>query len=546
MFEGFFTIHNPHLIIGIFSSLLNSVMLVLVAQKFFQVLQLSGYKIRGYMNWLKDTKAKYISRVTMLAFLSAFCVLVTNLLFDGYNQAGYLSYIGLVFYTYFTIVFAINAKKSQTKTPLVQTRRMSRLTTLLFIITFAVSLLLVCIATTYIKFLGGGILVLTPLLVPLLVPLVHFILGPIEGLIRLNYIHKAKKKLTNFPNLKRIAITGSYGKTSTKYILNRMLATKYDVCMTPHSFNTPMGLTKVVLKYLKPHHEVLISEMGAKQEGDIDWLCKLIQPKYGIITSIGSQHLETFGSVENIAKTKAELLRSLPSDGIAVVNTESEAGRKMYDDCKTAKKFAVEPGKGLHAENVVLKQTGSEFDLVLDDKSVHCTTKLLGRHNITNICLAGTMALELGVSLEEIAQSLADMKPVTHRLEVSTNGNVTILDDAFSANEEGAKSSLECLGLYENETKICITPGIVEMGEREKEANRLLGKLAGDTCDLVIVVNKVNEEALREGLAESKIPAENVLFAESLNLAKALLSTKIEPNKKYAVLFLNDLPDNYV
>ena len=548
MFEEFFRLENLHLIIGIFASIVSAVLVVLVAQKFFQVLQLSGYKARGYFAWIKDTKGKYVSRATMLACLSLFCVLVTNTLFDGYNKDGYLSYIGLVFYVYFTIIFVINANKSQVKTPLVQTRRMSRLTTVLFVIAFALSLLLLCVSTTYIDFLGGGIIVLMPLLVPILVPVVHFLTAPIENLIRLRYVQKARKKLENYPNLIRIAITGSFGKTSTKFILNRMLAKKYDVCMTPHSFNTPMGLTKVVLNYLKPNHEVLISEMGAKQIGDIDYLCKLIKPTYGIVTGIGSQHMETFGSAENIARTKAELLKNLPENGVAVVNTTSAAGEKMLEECKTSTKYAVRlDGEGLHAENVILSKNGSEFDLVTQDgEKAHCKTKLLGRHNLINITLAAQMALVLGVSLAEIAESLEEMAPIRHRLEVTHSGGVTILDDAFSANEEGAKSAVECLALYSEEVKICITPGIVELGAQEEAANKELGRILGAVCDKVIIVNKVNEAALRAGLEESALDPENVLFAESLDLAKAKLATILEKDKKYAVLFLNDLPDNYI
>ena len=522
--------------------------MVVISQKFFQVLQLSGYKIHGYNTWLKDTRAKYVSRVTMLTILSLFCVLVTNMLFDGYNKDGYLSYIGLVFYIYFTIIFVINANKSQAKTPLVQTRRMSRMISLLFIISFAISLILICVSTTYIKFLGGGVLVLLPILVPILVPIVHFIMAPFENIIRANYVRKAKKKLENYPNLIKIAITGSFGKTSTKYILNRMLAAKYDVCMTPHSYNTPMGLTKVVLNYLKPNHEVLITEMGAKQQGDIDYLCKFINPTYGIITGVGSQHLETFGSIEKIAETKAELIKNLPNDGIAVINTSTEWGQKIFDECNVEKKYAVSlHGKGLHVKNIMLSKSGSEFDLVTTDgESVHCKTKLLGRHNVANILLAGQMALELGVSLQEIAESLKEMNPISHRLEVMQRGLLTIIDDAFSANEEGAKYAVEYLALFGDDVKICVTPGIVELGERAEEVNVELGCLLGAICDKVIIVNNVNEEALRKGLLASGIDKNNVFFAEDLTIAKLQITLTLEPGKPHTVLFLNDLPDSYI
>ena len=145
---------------------------------------------------------------------------------------------------------------------------------------------------------------ITPFLIPLLVILVHIILTPIEELIKLSFMIKAKHKLKKFKRLIKIGITGSFGKTSTKYILNTLLSEKYKVCMSPNSFNTPMGLTKVVNQYLHEDDEVLIAEMGAKQRGEIAYLCDFIKPHHAILTSVGNQHLETFKTIETIKKTK--------------------------------------------------------------------------------------------------------------------------------------------------------------------------------------------------------------------------------------------------
>ncbi|MDD2445780.1 MAG: UDP-N-acetylmuramoyl-tripeptide--D-alanyl-D-alanine ligase [Clostridia bacterium] len=546
-FIEFLNIENIHFLIAIFISGINALLLVLVSKKFLQILQISGYKIRGYQVWLADTKAKYISRIAMLCFLSLACVLVTNALFDVYNKATSFAYFGLIFYAYFSIVFIINMVKLPQKTPLVQTRRMSRITTLLYIICFIISFLLIWLSTIYFPFLRVGIIVLTPILLPILVPLVHFLLVPLESMIRRNYVRRAKNKLAKRPDLIKIGITGSFGKTSVKHILNIMLSEKYNVCMSPHSFNTPMGLTKVVLNYLKSENDVLIAEMGARQVGDISFLCQLIEPHHGIITGVGTQHYLTFGSKENISKTKNELVLSLPQDAHIIFNGDSKGSQILYNACSLKNKYVVSLNKKseISAEDVNFSKNGIEFNLKYKDSSVKCKTCLLGRHNLSNILLSACLAIKLGVSLESIKKAINQLEPISHRLQPIYNGNITILDNAYSSNEEGAKISLEVLGLYENYTKICVTPGLVELGEEEAKVNISFGKQLAKVCDYVIIVNKVNAESLQKGLISSKFDEDNLFLVENLDEAKQKLKKIIGSKGKYVVLFENDLPDNY-
>lgn len=541
----FFNFENITFLMAILISVMNAVLVVLFARKCFQILQISGYKIKGYNIWLKDTKAKYISRLAMLAFLSLCCILVVNFLFDSYHENHLYSYLGLVFYVYFAIVFVVHANKVPQKTPLVQTRRMARLTTLLFLVASLISFALIWLSTVYIPFLRFGIVALTPLLTPILVPLIHFCLIPLEKLIRNNYIARAKKKFAKMEGLTVIGITGSYGKTSVKYILNKMLAYKFNVCITPHSFNTPMGITKVILKYLKKENEILIAEMGAKEVGDIKYLCDIVKPHHAIITGISSQHFETFGSIENIAKTKNELIQSLPENGIAVINCDNQQSTKLFNECGLKNKFAVnDKDSCVKLENIKITSEGSKFDLVYNKKSQPAKTILLGRHNLRNIQIAACLAVNLGVSLEDIAKALEEVEYIPHRLEPSVNGNVTILDDSYSANEEGVKSALEVLKTFEGK-KICVTPGLVELGEKEFEVNENYGKLLGETCDYVIIVNKINQQALQKGIESTKIKKENVFYVENLELAKSHIPEITKAQTKFVVLFANDLPDNY-
>lgn len=164
----------------------------------------------------------------------------------------------------------------------------------------------------------------TLILAPLFVLITNIINKPVELCVKNYYINDAKKIIASMPNLIVIGITGSYGKTSTKFFLEKILSSKYNVLMTPESYNTTMGVVKTIRESLKPTHEIFICEMGAKGIGHIKEICDIVKPKFGIITSIGPQHLESFKTIENIITAKFELCDALPNDGVIFLNGDNE------------------------------------------------------------------------------------------------------------------------------------------------------------------------------------------------------------------------------
>lgn len=546
---NFFNVSNPNLYIGIALALLNAVLLCFASCKFLQMIQLSGYKFNGYRTWLADTHANYFSRIAMLSFISYACMLVSAALFNSFlDKQSYFSYFGLIFYLYFSLIFIINIYHEPKKTPLKQTYRMDRLVACLYILSAGVTFLVYWLSEEFLPDFLPAIptIALTPLLIPILVPLAHFITWPFETLNNRRYIIRAKKKLQKYPTLIKIGITGSVGKTSNKFILNSLLSEKYDVCITPHSFNTPMGLTRVVLDYLKPNHDVLITEMGAKQVGDIKFLCDMIQPTYGILTSVGSQHLTTFGTLENIAKTKNELIKSLPKDkGVAIFNGDNEPSMPLYEKCE-CKKILVSTKDAacfVHAENVKATDKGTTFKLCIGDQSINCKTKLLGLHNLQNILMCCALAYELGLTLEQLKLGIAKIEPINHRLELKKENGLVILDDSFNSSVEGSKSALDVLKLFDSGKKIVITPGLVELGSYEHEANYNFGKQLAEVCDYVIIVNQVNKQQISDGLKDAGFDETKIIYA--LSLLDAKLKIKDLAEKGDVILFENDLPDNY-
>ena len=538
---------GAHFYVALALAIVNGLLMCMVGYKFLQILQLGGYKIGGYVEWLKDTKAKYVSRVAFLSLLSIAGVLVTNAVFDSYIEDSYLSYLGLIFYFYFAVIFIKNLFEAPKKIPLKQTNRMVRLTVCLFLIMAGVTFWLIAISTEYITFLRYGIITITPLILILAVPVAHYIMLPFEALNRYTYILRAKKTLKKMPELIKIGITGSYGKTSCKYILNAILSKKYSVCMSPHSFNTPMGITKVVLKYLKPYDEVLITEMGADNVNDINYLCGIVQPKMGILTAIGTQHLRTFKTVENIKKTKYELIENLEKvQGFAVFNGDNEGAKELYNKAGLDKQYTAinDTNANIYAKNIVLTDEGISFDIVTSEGEYPCNSRLLGEHNVSNILLCVSMALRLGVKMSDIVDAIAELKPVPHRLELRTKyKGFKVLDDSFNASPDGARSALKVLNLFEGK-KIVITPGLIELGATEYEENKKLGEEIAKVADVCIVVNKANRESLNEGLVTGGMKEENIKLIDSFAQGFITLKDMIEPNNT-CVLIENDLPDNY-
>ena len=537
----FFSATNLHLYIGIILSCVNGVLMCLLASKFLHVIQLSGYKIVGYSAYLKETKWSYVARLLVLCFMSVLCVLVTNSLLDGYGE--YYSYIGLIFYFYFCTVFIINVYRAPQKTPLKQTHRMQRLTFVVFLLMSAITFVLVFVFSEYVPFVRFGIVAITPIFLPVVVPLSHFICVPMEGMFRQVYKSRAKKKLASMPNLIKIGITGSFGKTTTKHILNVMLSTKYNVCMSPHSFNTPMGLTKVINNYLQPDHEVLIAEMGARQVGDIAYLCNLIHPKHAIITGVGNQHLATFGSLENIYKAKKELVDAI-QDGYICFNAQNAGSLKMYNECTKDKYLCgIDGDYFVSVKNIKTTNKGSTFDLEIDGEVESCTTKLLGKSNLEDIALASALAYKMGVSPLGIKNAISQLKPIPHRVELIEENGLTIIDDSFNSSVESSTNALDTLALFEGE-KIVVTPGLVELGDSEYSENVAFGEKIAKVANKVIIVNKTNKQALSTGLIKSGFDEKNILQVETLNDAKAKLKDILVGGE--VVLFENDLPDNYI
>ncbi len=369
---------------------------------------------------------------------------------------------------------------------------------------------------------------------------------PFENARNQKFVDDAARIIKEMPGLVRIGITGSYGKTSSKVILGRVLSEARHTLVTPDSYNTPMGITITVRNMLKPIHQVFVAEMGARQKGDIKELCDIVQPQIGILTAIGPQHLETFGNIETVADTKFELIDSLPADGLAVLNIDdpiiAERAKKLAVPQAT---YALDNKAAAYtARDIEFGPQGMSFVLVTPTQEQPMHTRLLGRHNVYNILAAAAVAGHLGIDMAVVARAVAQVPPVEHRLAAKNAGGFTIIDDAFNANPAGAHAAVEVLAAMPGGRKMIITPGMVELGSEQERLNREFAEFAAKKLDFVVIVGKRQSGPLLQGVQAAGLPANRYMVAANLNEAAAFMRGWVRPGDY--VLFENDLPDSYL
>ena len=379
----------------------------------------------------------------------------------------------------------------------------------------------------------------------------NILLRPVEKSINKKYYNEAASILKSMPHLKVVGITGSYGKTSTKHYLYHILNQEFETLMTPGSYNTPMGVIRTVREMMRPYTQVFIVEMGAKQPGDIKEICDLVHPTTGIITAVGEQHLETFGSVENVCRTKFELADALLDDGLIVVNDGFEVARNRVVKNVACQRYYAGNDKEIasnadyRVSEVVYRQSGTWFTVEgPDGYRGEYYTPLMGECNIANLLGAIAVARHLGVPEQKIAYALSTMPQVEHRLSTRlTPGGLTIIDDAFNSNPQGSSMALDVLALLEIPGKrIIITPGMIELGTRQYDANREFGEKIGECADVAIIVGQYNRDAILDGIG-NKIDKEKVICAPDFATAQQEMISIAERGD--AVLYENDLPDTF-
>jgi len=438
-------------------------------------------------------------------------------------------------------------RESQNKIPLKVTNRIKRLFFTIFVLYVGPSIALVRIT-------NNTTLAIILLVVSLMVAFIYYVIyfalvinTPIDKLEKYYYLNKAKNKLKKFNNLKVVGITGSYGKTSSKNVVNELLSSEFITRPSPLNYNTLNGLMITINNKLDKFDEIFIAEMGAYVCGEIEEICDLVKPEYGILTTIGEAHLETFKSKENIQKAKFELIENLNPNGLGILNCDDPY--QVNYDLKNPVKIVwigIENKEkaDFYAENIKIDNQGMTFDCVFNEERITLKTRLLGKHNIYNILAGVALAVNLQVPYDEIVSSVASLIPVEHRLELKKSGVFYQLDDAYNSNPSGAKSALEVLSLMDGD-KCVVTPGMVELGEKEEEENYNFGKNISEVADYVILIGKKRTQDIYKGLIDNNFDRDNIFILNNVVDAYKIVNSLTREERKMYALFENDLPDIY-
>lgn len=544
---------SAKLVLGfILIGLLNATLMVFISYKFFQTMQQSGYKGGTYLKWLKKRDNSYLSSLFMLSIMSVLGFILINMALS-FIDSPWVKYAGFTVYVFFLAVYFAKESKKKHKVKLVYTKRMIRLVITFVVLTVLLSMLMIFLVNfiaipfreNLLAEFRYAILCFSPIAVPYLILLAYEINEPLEKAFNKKHITKCKEKLNSYPKLKKIAITGSYGKTSLKEILASILNEKYSVLATPASYNTPLGIAKTV-KHLDETHQIFVCEMGARRHGDIKELCDIVKPDVSVITGITYQHIETFGTINNVIKTKSEIIGGA-FDGTFITSSDNKYTLDIFENAEVKKYLAginQKENSLVYVKDLIYKEDGAEFTLVIDKEEFKTTTKLLGSSSIHNIALAAAVAYCVGMSGGEIAAAIPRIKPINHRLElIKTPNGVNVLDDGYNSNPEGLKCAIEALSRFSGR-KFVVTPGLVELGHAESGQNFKVGETLSEICDGVILVGRSGSLHVREGLISKEYSTDKIYMVKNLDEAKGLLKDLLKEGD--TVLFENDLPDLYV
>lgn len=444
------------------------------------------------------------------------------------------------------------------KKALVYTARMRRILGTGLVLTLLVTCGLIILISTTSIVVSGIIVVLSSLLAPGLVLLLilggNMLMVPVEAQIRQGFVRRARSRITTYKPFV-IGIAGSYGKTSTKNIMAQLLSPHKQTLPTPKSFNTLMGITRTINENLEPKHELFIVEMDAYNTGEIAKMCELVEPQVGVITSVGPQHLERFGSIERIADALYELVASLPTASPAVIYGGESMSANLAERASRAGYRVVR--YGLEGES------GAPFDvvasdIVVDERASHFTWRwaaenlefrvsipLLGQHNILNVSAALAVVHLLGLPVAQAVRHAIRLEPAQHRLQLMpSQGGITVIDDSYNANPVGVHNGLDVLAQMRGNAKILVTPGMVELGSVEEDENKRFGEHAAQVCQHVILVGEQQTKPILAGLQESGFSSQYIHIVNTLEEVTATLGQIAKPGD--VVLFANDLPDTYL
>lgn len=470
--------------------------------------QLKEYHAGRFLDHFNTHKGKKLifnySQILKLALLL--------FLFFAGNFSSFLLTVLAIVYTVQAAIFAKALLDKTVKKPVITSK-----TLFLIGVSFAVVI-------AVLLFGSAKIYILFDLLTPLAVSVVVLPFQPFFVALRNNILKKAAAKMAqtkNVSGLKVIAITGSYGKTSTKEFLTTILSEKFKVLSTKEHQNSEIGVANCILNDLKPSHQIFIAEVGAYNKGKVKQVCQMLGPKIGIVTGVNEQHLALFGSLENLlsAEGGGELAAILPENGLLVVNGDNKYCLDLYKKSHLPKKaYSISRAKinsDIWADEILAKEDFVSFLALTHDKQMaHFRVNVLGRQNVQNLLGAILVAKELGMDLGQIAEACKKIMPQQAGMVLKPNDKgFKVIDSSYSANPDGVAADLNFLSVFAQK-KVIVMPCLIELGKNSGQIHERLGREIGKICDLAIITTKDYFKEVKKGATEAGMEERDILLCD--------------------------------
>jgi len=454
--------------------------------------QLKEYRYDRFRDFLNTDKGrKFWLRYSMIWR----SVIAMVILFMPINQVIYSKYLIITIFLLDLIYNLFRYSKKKLRRPVITIK--------------AITIILFCLViegSVFITFKDWSLPLVLLILRFINIALIIIIINLASFILKSYLIKKAAKKMSQYPNIKVVGITGSYGKTSVKNFLYHVLQDNFNVIKTPRNINTEIGVAKFILNENLTGVEVFICEMGAYKIGEIQKICDMVHPKIGILTAINEQHLSLFGSLKNTQQAKYELLRSLPETGLAVVNSDNPLCREFLPELKCqVNTFGIEEEyvPTMLIKDVQKVELGLKFVGFYNNVEGEVIMPIWGEHNVMNVAPCYLVGMYLGMKREEVRERCRTLKMPNGILDIKNYGSCTIIDDSYNSNPEGFKAALVLLNSFPSQRKrIVITRGMLELGEKSSELHQKIGEEISFVADELIIINSDNDQALRSGIAE--------------------------------------------
>lgn len=494
--------------------------------------QQNRYQIERYIYWMKQTIKKW-SKQQIYMILGCIPIYFLGILNDTIAYLFYILLLSILSY----ILYKIERKIHYIK-PLVYTARIKRL------YQFIVLIYIVIFSMCYMYIPLNYFFFLTPIfyIMPwFMIIIAGSIMNPFEYKIRMHYVQEAHHIVRRNKELKCIGITGSYGKTSIKQITKYFLEEHYDTLATPHSYNNLMGITLTIRKYLKNLHEVFICEMGSDHSGELQVLSTLVPLDYAIVCAIGPQHLQTFKTMDAIIKEKMSLVENLNENKTAILNIDYNEiyEYKIKNTCKVIT-YGERSGADYQIVHITYTRYGTSFGIVYKEKEYLFHTKLLGKHNVSNLACAIVLAHTMHIPFAKLQYSCTMIPYVKHRLEMIQKETYTLLDDSYNSNPIGAANALEVLKQMPS-PRILMTPGFIDLGEMTQEKHLIYARQMMEACDEIILIGQIQCVDIIQYLKQHMFPLINLHIVESTKEAFLVMEECMKMGG--CALIENDLPD---